>query len=141
MQIVINRNESYIPFNMAVEKPNAGVVRYIAEYNVSRWLDKNCIPTHRSLGESDIVGVDTSVFVGSSNKLKVVAMQMERMLSRIEIVDNDLNNLILLQNVRVCIDSVDSWVRGVVAGSHDSVKGWNHRCHVGNTVEEGTAES
>jgi hypothetical protein len=54
------------------------------------------------------VGVleSTRIVIGPEQSLEVMSMEMERMLSRVQVVHYDLDDLILLQNEAVSVISV-----------------------------------
>lgn len=55
--------------------------------------------------------------------------------STIEVVDDNLNELALFDDVRVCVVSVDERVRGIFACAKGGVQGWNFGGDVGDVVE------
>lgn len=67
-----------------------------AENNVAVRPHHKCVSPHRNFWEGIIVGIEAGFFFRPNNCLEGVPMQMERMLSRILIVEDDLDNLILL---------------------------------------------
>jgi hypothetical protein len=65
-----------------------------------------------------------------------MAVQVERMLARVEVVEYDINNLVFPEDERVCVGAVDARVGGVLVGSEDGVEGWDFGRDVGDVVEE-----
>ena len=61
------------------------------------------------------------------------------MLARVEVVEHDIDDLVFLENERVCVGAVDGGVGGVFAGGEGCVEGWDFGCDVGDVVEEGAA--
>jgi hypothetical protein len=65
-----------------------------------------------------------------------VAVQVEGVLARVEVVEHNIDDLIFLENERVCVGAIDGRVGGVLVGSEDGVEGWDFGCDVGNVVEK-----
>jgi hypothetical protein len=86
---------------MAMEEPYTGVIGLEAYNHVSVRSDEDGITTHRDFRERAIVGIGTLLVWGAVDGLEVVSVQMERMLSRIEIVEDYINDLILFQDKRI----------------------------------------
>jgi hypothetical protein len=121
-----------------MEQPDAGIVRLEAENNVPEWSDENCVATHGNFWEGDVIGIRACVLVRPNNDLEIMAMQMERMLSCIEIVYNDVDILVLIEHIGVRVDAVDGRVGGIVTSGHDGENGWDLGAYIGDVVEEGT---
>lgn len=117
------------------------VVGLEAHDNVAIGVDDEGITAHRSVREVLIgdLGVcpDTSLFLGPEDSLEGVSVEMERVAARVEVVDDELDNLVLLQDHRVGIAAIDGGVGGVFAGVEDRVQCGNLGAGVGDVVEEG----
>jgi len=74
-----------MPFDVTVEEPYSRVISLEAENNISIRSQDEGISSHRGRRVIDLARVCsikiTSLFLGSSDGLEVVAMEMERMLS------------------------------------------------------------
>lgn len=93
----IQEELTHLPFKMAMEEPDARVVGHETENHVSVWSDEDGIATHGDSRECDVVGVVAFVICRAGDDLEVMSVKMERMLSWIEVVENNINNFILLQ--------------------------------------------
>lgn len=81
--------------------------------------------------------VKAGLLVRTVHNLKVMSVQVERMLSGIVVVQHDLDDLVLGENEGVGVTTVDSNTGGSVTGSKGSVKGRDLWSDVGNIVEKG----
>lgn len=61
---------------------------------------------------------------------------MERMSAGVEIVEYNLYNVIVFQNVRIGVDTVDGGVVGELPGGESSVEGGDRGENIGYVVEE-----
>lgn len=77
------------------------------------------------------------VVVGPPHDLEVVAVQVERVLAGVEVVDHDLDDLVLGEDEGVCVGAVDGGVCCVLAGCESGVEGGDFGGDVGDVVEEG----
>ena len=82
-----NQTLVYVPFDVAVEKPDTWVVGLESQDDVSIWSQDESISSHRNCGIIGLAGVRcievTGFFVGSRDGLEIVAVKMEWMLSGI----------------------------------------------------------
>ena len=69
--------------------------------------------------------------------LELVAVEVERVLSRVVVVEDDLDDLVVVEDELVGVGAVDEGVGGVGAGGEDGVEGGNFGGDVGFVVEEG----
>lgn len=70
-----------------------------------------------------------------------MAVEMERMASRIKIVDDNLHDLVLLQHKRVGIVAVHLGDVGIIARRQGRVETWHLGGRVSDVVEESAAEN
>ena len=112
-----------MPVNVAMEEPNARVIRHEADYEVAlRGKDKS-VPPRRGVGECFVIraGVRNRIAVqvvvemraiggGAVDELEVVAVQVERMGSGVLVVEDDLNNVVVGQDSRVSKFTIDGIV-------------------------------
>ena len=126
---------------MAVEQPDARIIALEAQHEVAIRADDDGVAAHghgRELGGRDArVGKGPRVVVGAPDGLEVVPVQVEGVLARVEVVDDDVDDLVLLQDERVRVGAVDGWVGGVLARAEDGVEGGDLGGDVGDVVEEG----
>lgn len=78
------------------------------------------VPPHRDSGEIGLrdIGVlkRAGLFLGAVDRLEMVSVQVERVTARVEVVDDDLDDLALFEDEGVRVGPVDAWVRGEGAG-------------------------
>lgn len=130
-----------MPLNVAVEEPDTGVVGLESQNHVTIGPDDERIATHGLLG----VGFDADALVlkgaglllGAVDGLEVVTVEMEGVAARVEVVEDNLDNLVLFEDKRVCVLTVDGRVDGVVTGREHAVEGGHLGLGVGDVVEEG----
>lgn len=69
----------YVPFNMAVEEPDSGIVGPETEHDVSVGTHEHGVPTHRGGGKVGVVVfiVETDFLVRAQDYLEGVAVEME----------------------------------------------------------------
>ena len=77
------------------EEPDAGIVAPEADHEVALGVDEQCVPTHRRRREGDVVGEVSLVFVRAGDHLKVVAVEVERVLVGIKVVEDDFDYLLV----------------------------------------------
>ena len=87
-----------MPFNMAVEEPHSGIVRPEANHKIAVRLDPQGVSSHGRLRHANAVVIDVraGLFLGAVDDLEVVAVQMERVLARISVVQHELDDLVTL---------------------------------------------
>lgn len=61
------------------------------------------------------------------------------MSARVVVVQHDFYDLIMFQDVRISIDTVDGSIVGEVTGGEGGIERWDGRGNIGNLVEEGAA--
>ena len=113
-----------VPFYMAVEEPDAWrkmlvvhlvrwwkeliwIVGLEAQHNIALRIYHEGITAHGYAWHGCVVGIVPCVLVGTDDSLKVVAMQMERVLARVVAVEYNLDDLVLLQEEGVGVCTVD----------------------------------
>ena len=127
-----------MPFKVAVKQPNARIIRPEPDDHVSVWRGQDDISTHRDIGRirSSIWIIVTSIILAAVHDLEIVPVQMEWVLPRVVVVDNDLDDRHVGQDMGECVDSVHSWVSSKVTCAEGSVQGGDFRTHIGETAEE-----
>lgn len=102
------------------------------------------VTPHRDRGKVGfgevLVAENTALFGRTVNDLEVVPVEVKGMAAWIQIVDYDLHNLVLLQNYRVRVATVDDGVGRVSPRRQDGVQRGNRRVFVADVVEEGTCQ-
>lgn len=123
-----------------VKKPDSRVVRAEAKDHVSIGAHEDGITAHGNRGRRGGVVrvVDSSIVLTSGNKLEGMAVKMERMLARVVVVEDDLDDFVLPKDKGVGVASVNNWIGGVGASRKNSVEGWHLWSNVGDIVEECT---
>lgn len=117
------------------------VISLEAHDNVAIGPDDEGISSH---GHARVVALretlvlkSTSFLFRAVNGLEGVAVKMEGVAARVEVVDDNLDNLALLQDKGMGELAVDGSVVGEVTGGHGSVQGGNFGLGVSDVVEEG----
>lgn len=126
-----------VPFDVAVEEPDAGVVGAEADDEVAVRSDHECVASHGNGGEGLIANVVPGFLFGASDGLEVVAVKMEGVLARIVVVKNDFDDLVLLEDEGVGVRGVDGGIEGGGARGENGVEGGHFGSNVGDVVEEG----
>lgn len=128
-----------VPFDVAVEKPDTRVVRDEADDEVTRRASHEDVTAHGDRGERVVTAVSTGVVIRANDGLELMTVKMERVLSGIQVVQDDLNDLVLLEEEGVRVGAVDCGVRDKgVGGAHDGENGGHLGGDIGDVVEEGT---
>lgn len=136
-----------VPFDVAVEEPDTGVVGAESDHKVAARSHHEGIPAHRDLRQvcvcGDVAGgeVVSGVFVGTHDDLEAVAVEVKGVLARVCIVEDDFDDFVLLENEGVGVDAIDCGVGGVGAGGEDGVEGGDLGADVGHVVDECTVRS
>ena len=65
-----------------------------------------------------------------------MAVEMEGMSARVEVVEYDFYDVVVFKDVRVRVDAVDGGVVGKCTGRKCSEEGWDFGADVGYLVEE-----
>lgn len=96
---------------MAVKEPNAWVVGAEADDEIAKWSDEKGVPAHWDFGEVGlgcIGGVVRARAGGAAGYgLEVMSMQMERVFARVEVVEDDFDNVVFGEHEGVCVTTVD----------------------------------
>ena len=102
---------------------------------------KHSVPPHRCCrkhGLCTVVGVESACFFGGAgDDLEGVAMKMEGVLSRVVVIENDFDDLILGEDEGVGVVAVDQGVCCVGAGGESCVESRDFGSDVCDVVEEG----
>ena len=131
--------EREVPLDVAVEEPHARVVRLEAEDCRAEPVNSEGVPPHRHLRIVLLLGVrEPGVDAGAREDLDVVAVQVEGVVARREVVQRHLDHLVLLVNEGVDL-AVGLGIRCVVTCSEGRVEAGRLRRRVADVVEEGTA--
>lgn len=135
---------------MAMEEPNTRVVGLESDDKVGLRVSVKSVSDHWLISWSvrrrfvvvDRVRSGLVVWTTLDN-LEDVTVQMERMLTSIVVVQDNLDNLVLLQDEGVCVGTIDGLLQGdgVVWCRKNGTKGWNFRSDVGDVVEEGVVDT
>ena len=100
-----------MPLDVAVVKPNSGVVRTEAKYIIAARSHHKRVAAHGKLWELVFgrVGriVRTCILLATRNRLEIMTMQVEGVLVRVEIVEHDLDDVKAVENEGVCVGTVD----------------------------------
>ena len=89
---------SDVPFNVAVEEPDARVIGSEPQDHVAVWADHEGIAAHGHLGEGLVVDIRTGLFGGADDGLESVAVEMEGVFAGVEVVEDDLDDLVLFED-------------------------------------------
>lgn len=132
-----------VPLDVAVEQPHPRVVAPEPHHDVPVRIDEQDVSAHGHLRQRDSpvqdgLGVIVSrVFVAPQDGLEVVAVQVERVLARVVVVEHDLDDLVVAQHERVGVLAVHGRVDGQVAGRERRVERGDFGRDVCDVVEEG----
>lgn len=119
-----------MPLNMAVEEPNSfedeseseqgfrvpckillltRVIGFESEHKVATRSNGNSVSPHRSIRISRMISriKVTCILIAAVDDLKCMAVQMERVFPFVIVVQNNIDNAILVQNMRICVGTVD----------------------------------
>lgn len=124
-----------------MEKDVTRVVGLEAHDNVAVGPDDEGVSSHGNglvvaLGEG-LVFKSTGFFLRAVDGLEGVAVEMERVATGVEVVDDNLHNLALLEDKWMGVLAVDGGVVCEVAGGEGGVQGGDLGMGVGDVVEEG----
>lgn len=132
----------HVPFDMAVEEPDARVVSAEADHEIAHRLDYEGVTAHRYRGDN-ITGLGPRpvevqcIVVASRDDLEGVSVQVERMFAAVVVVKDELDNTSVRKDEGVGEFSVDGWVCYVFCGSREGSKNcWHDWSHVGYIIEE-----
>jgi hypothetical protein len=117
------------------------VVSLEPQYNVTVRIENKRVSPHRDgreVGCGD-VGLleEAGLFLGPPERLEVVAVEMKGMTARVDVVDDDVDNLVLLEDERMGVLAVDFGISRLVAGTENCVQRGNLGSCVGYVIEEG----
>lgn len=128
-----------MPLDVAVEEPHAWVVGAEAQDDVALGSDEDGVAAHGRGREGGVIGsiVESCFFGAAVDRLEDVAVQVERVLSWVVIVEDDFDDLVMAEDELVRVRAVDCGVGCIRAGGKDGVEGWDFRTDVGLVVEEG----
>lgn len=129
-----------VPFDVAVEEPDARVIGAEAQDYVAVWADHEGIAAHGDGGESAVAGVGAGGVVGADEGLEGVAVEVEGVFAGVGVVEDDVDDLVFGEDEGVGVYAVDGGVVGGGAGGEGGVEGWDFGLHVGYIVEEGAGE-
>jgi len=131
----------HVPFDVAMEEPHAWVVGTEAEHDIAVRVDEDGVAAHGVGGEwRGSRGVVDACFVFAAvDDLKGVTVEVERVFSRVIVVQDDFDDLVGFEDKLVGVGAVDGGIGCVGASGEDGVEGGNFRCNVGHVVEESTA--
>ena len=127
---------------MAVEQPHAGIIRPKSHDDMPIRPHQQNISPHRLSRQHKTTIRDTfrieipAIVVTTRNGLENMPMQMERMFSRVLVIDHDLDDFVVLEHVGVRVDTIDFCVGGQVASCQGGIKRGNFRADIGDAVEE-----
>ena len=130
-----------VPFDVAVEEPDAWVVGAEAEDNVAVGGRHEGISLHRNSWKCLVACPITCVLLGARNSLEGVAVEMERVAAFVVVVEDDFDHVVLLEDEGVGIGAVDNGVGGEGAGGEGGVEGGDFWAGVGMVVEEGVVDA
>ena len=86
-----------MPFDVAVEQPDTWVVCSEPQDHVAVWSDHEGVAAHWYLREGLVVDISTSLFGRADDCLESVAVEMEGMFTRVVIVEDNLDDLVLFE--------------------------------------------
>ena len=131
-----------MPLDVAVEQPHARVVGAEPHHHIAVGPHHQGVAAHGHGGEGDVArGVeDAGVVAAAPDGLEGVPVQVERVLTRVVVVDDDVDDLVLREDEGVRELAVDAGVGGGVAAAEGGEEGGDLGGLVGDVVEEGAGE-
>ena len=126
-----------MPFDMAVEEPDPGIIGTEAEDDVAVWIYQDGISPHGDGRDGFVVDVRSCVRFTAHNGLEYMAVEMERVFTRIVIVEDYFNDLAFFEDKRICGFAIDGCVGGCDVGGKGSEQSGDFGADVGDVVEEG----
>lgn len=135
-----------VPFDVAVEEPDAGVVGFESQNHVAVGVDEKGVAPHGHLGKrlscaAAAVFPGAGRLVGAKDGLEIVAVQVEWVAALIEVVDDNLDNVVSSQDKGMRVLPVHGGVSGLVARAERGVERGDLGRLVGDVVEEGIVDS
>lgn len=121
-----------------MEDPYTWIVGDKAKNEIAIRSDKDGVAAHWHSRECDVVVVIAFVVGRASDDLEVMSVEMERVLPRIEIVKDNVNNLVLTEDKGMRIDPVDLRLCCVCACGEDCEESRNFWSHVCYSIKKST---
>lgn len=84
--MIIEDKWGVLPFNVAMEEPDARVISPKSEHHVSIRSDEDDVSAHWHLWESDIVCIETLIVLRTGDELEVVTVKMEWMFAWVIVI-------------------------------------------------------
>lgn len=117
------------------------IVTFEPQHHIPVRVQHHRVPLHgnaREVGRRDVgVGKGAGLVGRAPDDLELVAVQVERVLARVEIVQHDVDDLVLLKNEGVGVGSIHCRVIRVFPCGEGGVERRHFRGDVGDVVEEG----
>ena len=126
-----------MPFDVAVEEPDAGVVGAEAQNDVSVRVDHDRVAPHGDRGKSFVVDIYPGFRCAADDGLERVSVKMERVFARVGVVQDDFDDLAFVEDERVGRFSVDGCIGGRGAGGEGGEQGWDLGADVSDVVKPG----
>ena len=126
-----------MPFDMAMEEPNARIVGAEAHDNVAIWTHHEGVAAHGYFWKCRVTDIVPCVVIGTCDGLEGVAVEMERMFAWVGIVEDDVNDLAFGEDECVGVDAINGGICCGVTGGKGGIESRNFRFDVGYVVEEG----
>lgn len=130
----------HMPFDVAVEEPDAWVVGFKPEDKVAEGINQESVSSHGRRGRLSGVGriVGPSMWVGTHDGLESVTVKMEGVFPRVIAIEDEFNDIVFLKDERVGAAAVDGGVVGGLTSRHEGIQGGNLWTDIGGIVEEST---
>lgn len=128
-----------MPLDVAMEEPNSGVVGLETDGNVLLRGNQDGITAGR-VGGVEVAGIwhrGVVLALAATNNLEDVTVKMEGVVTRVVVVDDDLDPLAVLDDHGVGVLAVDLGVAVEVTGGKGSVQGGDLGHDVSDVVEGG----
>lgn len=105
--------------------------------HVALCLDDDDVATYRVLRR--VCRVAWVCALGSYrtfDHLEIMSMHMDWVGASVVVIDDDLDNIVVINYVRVRIDAIDDWISRLVAGAEDCHESRNVLRDVGRVVDQ-----
>ena len=117
-----------------------GIVSLEPNNEVSFWIGHHGVSPHRDSREvshSDIACVVVTGTVGAAgDDLEIVTVQMERMLSRVVVVQDNVHNLIFVKDESIGVRAINAYIGSICSSGKDGIQSWNLWSDVRDIVKE-----
>ena len=111
-----------VPIDVTVKEPHPGIVSLEAQHDVPTRRHHDGVPPDGDAGElRRVTAVWAGVHPRASEDLERVAVEMKRMATVVEVVEDNVDNGIVGEDVSVGVDAVNNGVGGLGASTEGGI--------------------